>query len=125
MVTAVEVFWCVKPFLSLIIGWNIGNDGAGVESLVLECESIREGLEARASGAQAESSIDLAAVGAFEIRGAVEGKDFPGGILHDNNCTVLDIFLIQLRKFFGQNVAGLSLYLAVDAEPGAFIEAIT
>ncbi len=93
----------------MIVGWNIGNDGTGVESLVLECESVGEGFEGGASGALAESAIDLAAIGAFKIRGAVEGKDFPGGIFDDDNCTVLDIFLIQLRKFFAENIVSLSL----------------
>ena len=92
--TTVEVFWSVEAFFCLIVGWNIGNDGAGVESLVLERESIGEGLESRTSGAQAESSIDLAAVGAFEIRGAVKSEDFSSSIFYDDKRSVLNIFLI-------------------------------
>ena len=63
--------------------------------MILEGEKVGEGLERRSGGAGSEGTIDLSAVGAGEVGRAVEGENFTGGIVEDDESAVLDILFAK------------------------------
>ena len=122
VVAAVVVFRGIEAFLGLIIGGDVGDDGAGVEALVLEGEGVGEGLEGGAGGTGNEGSIDLSAVAAGEVGRSVKGEDFPGGIFDDDNGAMLDVFFAKFCQFVVEDLVSFTLEPRVDAEAGSFRE---
>lgn len=118
MVAAVIIFGSVQPFLGLVVGRDIRDDGAGVEALFFKGEGVGERLEGRAGGARSEGSVDLSALATGEVRGAVEGEDFAGGIFDDDDGPMPNVFLAEFSDFFGEDEVGFLLKVGVNAQAG-------
>lgn len=104
----------------MVVGWDVGDNGAREEVLVLKGEGVGEGLEGGAGGAGREGPVDLTAVGAGKVGGAVEGEDFACLVFDDDEGAVLNVFVFETGEFFAKDFPGFVLELGVYADSGPF-----